>query len=598
MVDRTWQAVRFERSVESALLDFPQWSVLMRRIGHRAAGMVCVLASVVSLLGCHVGPDPCVPSVEMQPFFRHLGEEVVQQETADLKGWWHVFEDPTLNVLIEEAATQNLTLRQASQRILEARSQRGVVRADRLPQIDTEASYMFQKFSTNSAQFGIFGGGGGFIPGIDATSDRWNYGLNGSWEIDVFGRVFRQIEAADADIGASVWDYRDVLVILLSDVASNYVQVRTFQERIKLAQGNLEKQKEALVYFEKRLDGGADSRLPIYQQQSVVFTTEAAIPTLQANLQAAINRLSTLLGRAPGHVDALLEDAQPIPSAKYELAYGIPADLLRRRPDIRRAERQLSAQMSRIGVAVGDLYPRFSITGNFGFDAQDLSQLFTTTGSVAMIGPAFRWDILTFGRIRNNIRVQESRAEQLVAAYRQQVLVAAEEVDNALISYDRELQRQRALQGAIEADQNTIKTIDQSKDAGANDALPLIDAQRQLLISQDSLATSKGNIASNLIALYRALGGGWQGAYLTEPMFPIEAEDDSEDEAELIEPPPADDENAEVPQLLPPVSQRRNQPFVFGPDGGLLPSERNRTRADAETTPVAQLPSESSAQSR
>lgn len=560
----------------------------MLRIGHGTTWTLCVLGCLISLAGCHVGPDPTVPSVQVQPFFRHLGDEAVQQQTADLKGWWHVFEDPTLNMLIDEAATQNLTLRQASQRVLEARFQRGVVRADRLPQVDTDASYMFQKFSTNGAQFGFFGGGGGF-PGIDQTSDAWSYGLNGRWEIDVFGRIFRQIEAADAEIGASIWDFRDVLVILLSDVASNYVQARTFQERIKLAQGNLEKQKEALTYFEKRLAGGADSRLSIYQQQSVVYTTEAAIPTLQANKQAAVNRLSTLLGRPPGHVDALLEDPQPIPAAKYEIAIGIPADLLRRRPDIRRAERQLSAQISRIGAAVGDLYPKFSITGNFGFDAQDMSQLFTYDSSNAMIGPSVRWDILTFGRIRNNIRVQEARAEQFVAAYREQVLLAAEEVDNALISYDRERRRRVALKRAIDADQNTIKTFLLLKDEGANDQLPLIDAQRQLLISQDALATSTGNIARDLIALYRALGGGWQDPYLTEPMFPIESEEDQPEEAEVVEPPPADEGNASIPQPLPPVLQRRNTPAGFGPDGGLIPMQPSGASQQPAVIPTAHL---------
>ena len=561
----------------------------MLRIGHGTTWMLFVLGCFACLPGCHVGPDPTVPSVQVQPFFRHLGDEAVQQQTADLKGWWHVFEDPTLNMLIEEAASQNLTLRQASLRVLEARFQRGVVRADRLPQVDTDASYMFQKFSTNGAQFGFFGGGGGF-PGIDPTTDAWSYGLNGSWEIDVFGRIFRQIEAADAEIGANIWDFRDVLVILLSDVASNYVQARTFQERIKLAQVNLETQQKALIYFEKRLGGGAESKLPIFQQQSVVYTTEAAIPTLEANKQAAVNRLSTLLGRPPGHVDALLEDPQPIPAAKYEIAIGIPADLLRRRPDIRRAERQLAAQTSRIGAAVGDLYPKFSITGNFGFDAQDLSQLFTYESSNGMIGPAVRWDILTFGRIRNNIRVQEARAEQFVAAYREQVLRAAEEVDNALISYDRERQRLRALKNAIDADKETIKLITvQVKEVGVIDILPLIDAQRQLLISQDSLATSTGNIAGNLISLYRALGGGWQDPYLTEPMFPIEPEEDEQEEGELVEPPPADDGNASIPQPLPPVLQRRNAPVVFGPDGGLVPMQPPGGSPPSTAIPTAQL---------
>lgn len=454
-----------------------------------------------AITGCKVGPDYCAPPrVCISPSWRELDDSMVNDNFSSLTQWWIAFDDPILNGLIERAASQNLDLREAALRIFEARAQRCTVRADLSPQVLQDASYSYAKSG------GGFGGGG---INISTASDQWSFGLNGTWEIDVFGRLQRLVEAADADIGVSVEDYRDTLVILLADVATNYVDARSFQRRLEISRKNLELQQETLRKTEKRFPE-LSPELDVVQARANAESTAAGIPSLEAGYQQALNRLSVLLGYLPGEVDGLMADPMPIPAASEEIAIGIPADLLRRRPDIRRAEREVAAQTARIGAAIGEMHPKFAILGSFGLDAQDFSKLFNANAIGASAGPSMQWNILNFGKLRCNVNIQEARQGQRVVQYRQTVLRAAEEVDNALVSYVRERERLVHLANEVAANKRAVELSGKRYIGGDVSFLRVLDSQRSLLLSEDQLATSQANVAAYLIQLNRALGGGWE----------------------------------------------------------------------------------------
>ena len=462
---------------------------------------LCVLA-----VGCKVGPDYCEPpSACITEAWRATDDPEILSVSTDLAGWWTTFDDPTLNRLIDRAVAQNLDLREAALRIFEARAQRCIVRADLLPQITQDGSYSYSKLAAS----GALGGGGGAVAGTTAT-DQWGFGLNGSWEIDVFGRLRRLVEAADDDIAISIEDYRDTLVILLADMATNYVDARTYQRRLEIARQNLVLQKRTLDLTEKRFRAELTGELDVAQARANSESTASDIPALEAGYQQALNRLSVLLGCPPGEVDELMARVAPIPKPSGEIAVGIPADLLRRRPDIRSAERKVAAQTARIGAAIGEMYPKFSILGSFGLDAQDFGRMFDADAIGASIGPQMQWNILNFGRLRCNVYVQESRQQQYAVQYQNKVLTAAEEVDNALVGYVREKQRRQHLTQTAEAYQRAVELSDERYAGGDVSFQRVLDSQRSLLQSQDQLALSEASVTTNLIQLYRALGGGWQ----------------------------------------------------------------------------------------
>jgi NodT family efflux transporter outer membrane factor (OMF) lipoprotein len=471
------------------------------------------------MAGCTVGPDFRRPGAELPtdwPSAAELDEQellpqgvVASSDQNELATWWQVFDDETLNTLIAEATSQSIDLRQASLRILESRAQRGTVRSDKLPSFEYDASFRHQKTSTSGGFFGQINSGGGPGLSIDTTNDQWSMGIDGSWEVDVFGRIERLIEAADGDLEASVWDYRDINIILLGDIASNYIDVRAFQKRIQIAERNLVAQRRSLEISSKRFDAGLTNELDVAQARANALTTEAEIPNLRVGYRQAVNRLSVLMGRPPGYVDNLLEETSPIPKPERQIAIGIPADLLRRRPDIRRAEWQLAAQNARVGAAIAELYPQFSIAGSFGADAQQASHWFTPASLGANIGPAMRWNVLNFGKLRNNVQLQHFRNGQNLAAYESTVLRAAEEVDNALMSYTREQQRLGILQDAVAASDRAVELARKQYTQGTATFQRVLDSQRSLLQTEDQVALSQANASKDIVALYRALGGGW-----------------------------------------------------------------------------------------
>ncbi len=473
----------------------------------QARQLIALTTALILFLGCRVGPDYCgPPPAPVAPSWQNHGDETVRFMSPDLPGWWTQFNDPVLDAMIAEAISQNLDLKVAAERIFEARALRCTVRSDLFPQIKQDGSYTYSKFATNGA------GMGSLMGAFSAASDQWSLGIGGSWEIDVFGRLHRLVEAADADLCVTVEDYRDTLIILLGDVAINYVEARSYQQRLQIAQDNLTTQQRTVEFTQSRAKAQLGNELDVVQAQANAETTASEIPSLLAGYQQTLNRLSVLLGYPPGSVDGFLAERTPIPKPPVEIAVGIPAELLRRRPDIRRAERELAAQTARIGGAVGELYPKFTILGSFGLDARDFSRLMDANSIAASVGPSMQWNILNFGKFRCNVYVQESRQRQRCLLYQSAVLRAAEEVDNALVNYVRQKQRQTNLLQAVTANQRAVDLSQKRYVGGDVSFQRVLDSQRSLLQSQDRLALNEASITVSLIQVYRALGGGWEGA--------------------------------------------------------------------------------------
>lgn len=419
--------------------------------------------------------------------------------------WWNVFNDPVLNSLIHDGYAQNLTLRQAGERIAEARAVRDISVGNLFPQEQSlGGSHTLNKASDrNSPAPAPFG------------TDQWyqnvNGGLNIGWEIDFWGRYRRAIEASDATLDASVAEYDNVMVLLLSDLAFNYVQYRTFQERLFYARQNVEIQRQAYELARNNFRAGASTERDMQQARQVYEQTRALVPQMELGLRLTNDALCTLLGIPSQDLAPRLGETGFIPTVPEAVATGIPADLLRRRPDIRRAERLVAAQSALIGVAQADLYPRFALNGSIGASAEYIGGLWATPGSlVGSIGPSFRWDILNYGRIENAVKAQEARFRQFAYAYQQTVVQADREAEDAIVSLAKSRERAVFLNDSAIAARRTVQiTYDQYR-GGTVDFTPVFIFELTLTQQEDALAQAKGDIALSLVNLYRALGGGWE----------------------------------------------------------------------------------------
>jgi NodT family efflux transporter outer membrane factor (OMF) lipoprotein len=451
--------------------------------------------------GGKVGPNYTPPPVAVAEHWIDYRDPRLKSEGQDLSRWWSVFEDPVLDSLIDEAYQQNLSLRVAGERIMESRARRGIAVGNLFPQQQEAAG----SFTANKASTEAVNGG------TEQWFKNWEAGFNVSWELDLWGRFRRAIESADADLDASVANYDDVLVVLLADVTSNYIQYRTFQERIAVARRNVAIQEKSYQLAQDKFNAGASTERDVQQSRQVLEQTRALIPQLEAGARQAANALCVLLGIPPLDLTARLGEAAKIPTAPPELALGVPADLLRRRPDIRRIERQAAAQSALIGVAKSDLYPRFSLLGSIGVRAEDFSNLFDTPGSMSgSIGPAFHWDILNYGRIESNVAVQEARFRQLVLTYQESVLRAAREAEDAAVDFLKSQERARYLGASVAAAARTVDISYDQFQQGIIDFTPVYLFEGTLAEQQDQLAIAQGQIALSLVDLYRALGGGWE----------------------------------------------------------------------------------------
>ena len=460
-----------------------------------------LILSAALIAGCTVGPNYKEPQVAVPDQFGQATTQPATQPVADIpNAWWTAFNDPVLNRLVVEAVQSNLDLRAAEARVREARAARGVAASDYWPDIDAVGSYSRSRPSKTIGNFGSFAVG---------EQDLWQAGFDAAWEIDVFGAVRRGVQAAEADIQASVADRNDVLLTLLGEVARNYVELRGFQRQVVIAENNVKSQQETLDLTRVRLNAGLGTDLAVAQTEAQVAATQSQIPAFQSLAQQSIHRLSVLLGKQPQALQAQLEPVQPVPAPPPEIPAGVPSELLRRRPDIRRAERQLAAATARVGVATADLFPRFTLTGQLGYEANDLDDLGDSDSVFWSIGPGVRFPIFNRGRFKNQVRVEEARTEQALANYEQTVLRSLEDVENALVAYRKEYVRREALTRAVASNQRAVQLSQQLYQRGLTDFLNVLDAQRALYLQQDQLVESESNVSANAVALFKALGGGW-----------------------------------------------------------------------------------------
>jgi NodT family efflux transporter outer membrane factor (OMF) lipoprotein len=480
---------------------------------------------LAGIAGCTVGPDFTPPDTNAPSAWSEAGKStIVTGAEPDNAAWWTSFNDPELTSLIERAHDANPTLRQAALRIEEARGQLKAVDARNLPTASFDSSYARTALSPNGA-LSLFssGGGGGQTAAQSATSgvpatlvpfslppfDLFQTGFDASWEIDLFGRVRRSVESAGAQTQAMIEDRDDAMVSVYAEIARSYMQLRGTQRLIAITRDNLKAQIDAYNLTHAQAQGGETSNLDVETASAEVATTEAQLPGLEDDKTHAINALSLLLGLEPGALQQELEAVKPLPPAPPTVPIGLPSDLARRRPDIRRAEAELHAATANIGIATADLYPRLTMSGAFGLQAIRFNKLGDWSSKFYDFGPALSIPVFN-GATYANISVQEVRQKAAALTYKTTVLDALRDVENAVSSYGAQKARLRSLKLAADANGHSLSLARQRYKAGLSSFLDVLDAERRLYASQTGVAQSEIAISTNLIAIYKALGGGWE----------------------------------------------------------------------------------------
>ena len=475
----------------------PRW------LGWTATGLVllcgCTPFDEFIHHGFKVGPDYRRPSAPLESHWIDAQHPRVKSAPADYSDWWAAFGDPTLNNLVKTAYEHNVTLRVAGTRVLEARAQRAIAVGTLFPQKQTASgAYTHTQVSKNVAN----------AP-PQRFFDDWQTSLNASWEIDFWGKIRREIESADDVVDSSVDDYDNAMVSLVGDLAAAYVQYRIFEQQLVYARENVRIQRASLKIATDRWKAGQTNELAVVQASSLLQQLEATIPALEIQLRQANNQVCVLLGVPPARLADLLGEA-PIPGAPENILVGIPADLIRRRPDLRSSERLVAAQNAQIGVADANFYPSFFINGTIGYESKDLGNLFSAGSLTGQVGPGFQWNILNYGRILNNVRLQDFKTRELIASYQQQVLTAGQEVENGIIQYLNAREEAEHLDGSVKDARRALELATANFNAGTIDYTPVFVAE-QFLSQQETLdAQAWGDVDLGLIAVYRALGGGWE----------------------------------------------------------------------------------------
>lgn len=467
--------------------------------------VVCLL----SLLGgcTMLGPDYVRPEVAEQQQWLEDDAADVSAEAFDTLEWWTVFNDPVLDALVDMAYQENLPLQIAGLRILEARAQLGIAVGLQYPQSQRlTGSATAVELSENSPNYN---------PAADDSFKDYQVGFDAAWELDFWGRFRRGIESADANLNATIADYDNALVSLTAEVARTYVSIRTLEERLAIARQNIELQQESLRIAQVRFDHGATTELDVQQARSNLADTRAQVPAIQRSLRQAKNGLSILLGMPPSDLADVLGGSGIIPVAPASVAIGIPVELLRRRPDVRASEQQTMSLSAQVGIAEADLYPSFTLTGSIGYQTSNTGDsssgdLLDSDSLRFSAGPGFSWNILNYGRIKNNVRVQDARYQQSIINYQNTVLTAYREVEDALVAFSRSREESGFRGDGARASKRSSEIASIQYREGAVDFQRVIDSERALVAQQDRWISSRGDIALNLIALYKALGGGWE----------------------------------------------------------------------------------------
>lgn len=501
---------------------------------------VVPLLSAAALSGCMVGPDYHEPDMHLSDRFASTQASTTQPTAVDLAQWWRTFNDPELDRLVDRAVMSNLDVRLAQARVREARANLEFTRGGLFPTLDGNASYTRARGSHNASigvpssgaasggtsstgtgstgtstgatgSSGSTGSGSGSSVFSLGETDLFQAGFDAGWEIDVFGGTRRAIESAQASLEAQIETRRNTLVTLLAEVAQNYVALRGYQHTMLIVQRNVVSQQDAVDLQRTKLQAGLATDLTVAQAEALLSRTQSQIPTLQTQIQQSIHRLSILLDQEPASLEQELTNTPPtIPTGPSAVPPGLPSELLRRRPDVRAAERQIEAATASIGVATADLFPKFSLNGAVGLSSAKFTNLPNSGSVFYSIGPSVSWRLFDAGQILANIRVQDAVQEQALLTYRQTVLQAFSEVEDTLIAYDREQARRIALQRTVDASRRALDLARQLNDAGVVDFLNVLTAQQSLYQAENDLAVSDQTVSTNLVALYKALGGGWE----------------------------------------------------------------------------------------
>ncbi|WP_186804770.1 efflux transporter outer membrane subunit [Limihaloglobus sulfuriphilus] len=446
--------------------------------------------------GCSLGPDYERPETQLPQEW--LGSDTSESANPEvLREWWKSYDDPMLGSLLERADADNLDLQAAMARIEQSRAFRAYASGEKLPSVDAFGNYTRSRSSQNIM---------GAAPGENSF---YSAGFDAFWELDLFGRIRRSIESAQAELERSVEDYRNTRVSLFAEIARNYIELQTSQARIEYARTNIEIQRKTLDLTQNRYEADLVPKLDVSQARLNLANSQSEIPSLRIAETEAVNRLSVLTGTTPDQLRSELIKPRPLMQIEVEPLAGIPAELLRRRPDIRSAERALAAQTARIGQAEALRYPSFSLSGSFGLAAMHYSDLTSWDSRNIEFGPSVRWTIFDSNRLKSLVAVEEALTKQLAANYESAVLRAVEEVENALVGFAQETRRTKALERSVQAAQESLKNVETLYENGLTDFQNVLDVQRSLSLQQDRLAVSRGLILQRSVAIYKALGGGW-----------------------------------------------------------------------------------------
>jgi multidrug efflux system outer membrane protein len=455
--------------------------------------------------GCVVGPDYHPAGANAPAAWVSPAADGIADGASTPSSWWASFNDAELDSLVQRAAKSNLDLRVAEARLRQARAVRGGSAADLEPEIDASGSALRQRQSHNQPFFGALP----LPPNFPFEYSVYQAGFDASWEIDLFGGRHRALEAATADWQGAIEARNDAMVSLLAEVARNYVELRGSQQRLEIARRDLKLQQEATELTRARFQGGVATELDVTREAALLAGQQAAIPPLETARRAAMYALGVLLGQPPGELVAELSPVAKVPPPPPQIPIGLPSDLLRRRPDVRRAERQLAAETARIGAAKAEWFPKISLTGDAGIESVSLSNWFDPGSRFWSIGPTVHWDALDFGRVRAQVRAQTAVQEAALATYQKAVLVSLQEAENAMVAYAQEQNRHRALAEQVVNNRRSLEMANSLFTAGRVNFLDVLDARRSLYQSDDLLAVSDQAVSLDLIALYKALGGGW-----------------------------------------------------------------------------------------
>lgn len=487
--------------------------------------VVTILPLTLFLAGCTVGPDFIRPQADTpntwtpaltRPVPTREWASAVSDRPIEAAAWWTTFQDPLLSSLIERAVVANLDLRQATLRIAEARALRDVAASQHWPSLSANGAYTRQRISGETATGSFLNK----VPGLPNPADQFQYGFDASWEIDLFGRVRRSVEAADAETQASVEDRSDVLVTLFGEVARNYIELRSAQLRQSITTDNLRSQRDVLDFTRDRQQSGIGNDLDVSNAAAQVATTEAQLPTLENQITQSVNALSLLLAREPGALRDELQLTQSVPPVPPEVPVGLPGDLVRRRADIRGAEAQLHAATARVGVAVADFFPRLTLDTQVGFQALRFPDLTNWASRFISVGPNLDLPILDGGRRQAILRLANVREQEAAIDYARIVLTALHEVENALITYSTEQSRRASLEVAVAQNRDALTLARARYASGITNFLDVLDAERNLQQAELALADSTASVSIDLVALYKALGGGWVAYVVTSTAGP------------------------------------------------------------------------------